>query len=66
MRSPTGIIAEDLMVPNKKRAVIDFLMAQPYTADMKRSLLLGWAVTVGMRLQRADYAAVERSGVDWT
>ncbi len=64
MESPTGIIPEELMYPQKKKEVILFLLAQPYAGDLKRRLLEGWAITVGIRLRGADYARVERSGID--
>lgn len=64
MLSPTGIIPERLMHPENKGEVVDFLMAQPYPSVTKRELLLGWAITVGCRLSRKDYAAVERTGTD--
>ncbi len=64
MASPTGVIPELLMDPSKKREVIDFLRAAPAEARLKRSLLLGWAQTVGIRLRQRDYDAVEKSGID--
>lgn len=64
MESPTGIIPEELMFPQKKKEVISFLLSQPYTGDFKRRLLEGWAVTVGLRLRGNDYARVEASGID--
>ncbi len=64
MESPTGIIPEDLMYPQKKKEVISFLLAQPYNGDFKRRLLEGWAVTVGLRLRGADFRRVEASGID--
>jgi hypothetical protein len=65
MESTTGIIPEELHFPQKKKEVIAFLLAQPYTGDFKRRLLEGWAVTVGLRLRGNDYARVERSGIDY-
>ena len=64
MESPTGIIPEDLMFPAKKKDVIAFLLAQPYTGDFKRRLLEGWALTVGLRIRGYDYGRVFRSGID--
>ena len=40
MASPTGVIPEKLMMPQSKRQVIDFLMAAPLPAVMKREFLL--------------------------
>ena len=64
MESPTGIIPENLMYPEKKQLVVQFLIAQPLPGDLKRRLLEGWAVTVGIRVQSRDYNAVEKSGFD--
>ena len=64
MESPTGIIPEELMFPEKKKEVIAFLLAQPYVGDFKRRLLEGWAVTVGLRIRSYDYGRVYRSGID--
>jgi hypothetical protein len=62
--SPTGIIPESLFDPSKKRQVLDWLIAQPLPADTKRTLLLGWAMWVGVKVRGADYIAVEESGID--
>jgi len=64
MSSPTGIIPETLMLPGKKREVIEFLKAKAYPGTMKRELLLGWAQTVGLRLQQKDFREVDESGVE--
>lgn len=64
MESPTGIIPEELMHPEKRVEVVRFLQAQPYPSDFKRRLLEGWALTVGVRAPARDYRAVEKSGVD--
>jgi hypothetical protein len=64
MESPTGIIPEELMYPQKKAAVIRFLQAQPFNGDYKQKLLQGWAVTVGLRPTKAEYTAVRSTGID--
>lgn len=64
MESPTGIIPEALMYPEKKPQVVAFLQAQPLPGDLKRRLLEGWAITVGVRCQLKDYRVLEQSGVD--
>jgi predicted TIM-barrel enzyme len=64
MESPTGIIPEALMYPERKKEVVAFLMAQPFPGDYKRRLLEGWAITVGIRCASRDYRAVENSGFD--
>lgn len=64
MESPTGLVPEHLMYPERKREVIAFLQAQPWPGDFKRRVLEGWAVTVGIRLRSIDFKIVEASGVD--
>ncbi len=65
MASPTGIIPEALMLQGKKKEVVRFLIDTPLPSTLKRELLLGWAQTVGIRLQARDFRAVEESGIDW-
>lgn len=64
MESPTGIIPEDLMFPEKKKQVIAFLQAQALPGDFKRRLLEGWCLTVGVRCRSKDFSDVANSGVD--
>lgn len=64
MESPTGIIPENLMYPERKQDVVSFLIAQPLPGDFKRRLLEGWAITVGIRLRSRDFSLVEASGYD--
>lgn len=64
MAGPTGIIPERFFNPSSKREVIAFLRAQPLPADQKRTLLLGWAMWVGVKCKGADYVSVEASGID--
>jgi len=64
MESPTGIIPEELMYPQRKQQVIAFLLAQPLPGDLKRRLLEGWAITVGLRCNAKDYRVLEQSGID--
>jgi len=62
--SPTGIIPEAMMYQNKKAEVIEWLRQVPLESKRKRELLLGWAITVGVKLNRADYAKVTPTGID--
>mgnify|MGYP005812044757 CR=1 FL=1 len=64
MESPTGLIPEALMFPQKKAEVIAHLQAQPWPGDFKRRVLEGWALTVGVRIRSRDFTLVERSGYD--
>lgn len=52
------------MYASKKADVIRWLQAQPLESDLKRSYFLGWAVTVGVRLNKHDYRKVTDSGID--
>jgi hypothetical protein len=64
MISTTGLIPEELNYPQRKADVVRFLQAQAWPSEFKRRLLEGWALTVGVRCRSADFAAVEKSGVD--
>lgn len=64
MASPTGVLPEYLMFPNKKREVVDYLKKLPLETKLKQNLLLGWAQTVGMRIERKLYRELEESAID--
>lgn len=64
MISPTGIIDESLMYPEKLGAVMEFLKAETATGDWKREVLQGWARTVGVKISQAQYRAVWLTGWD--
>lgn len=64
MESPTGIIPESLMYREKKAEVVQFLIAQPLPGDLKRRLLEGWCLTVGIRARSRDFNLVYASGFD--
>lgn len=64
MASPTGVIREELMYPQKKQEVIDFLLAAPLPGRLKRNILQGWAMTVGVAIRAFEYRKVEASGND--
>lgn len=64
MISPTGVIPEELMYPERKRDVVNYLMALPIEGFLKKRYLEGWALTVGVRVQSKDYTAVDNTGID--
>lgn len=64
MSSPTNVIPERLMTYQGKQEVIKFLIAAPLPAQLKRNLLQGWAMTVGLRIKASDYKKVYDSGID--
>ena len=49
---------------NAKREVIEWLKQQPAPGRFKESLLLGWAITVGVKIRGAEYREVLASGTD--
>ena len=63
-RPLTGLLPEALWYQDKKQEVIRFLAAQPAPSDTRRAWLLLWALWVGMRLNRADYAKVQERSFD--
>lgn len=62
MDSPTGIIPEEYMFREMRRAVRAWLIAQPYPAEVKRDLLFAWARTVGVKISEKEVIAVQQSG----
>lgn len=65
MESPTGIIPEELMYPSKLGDVMTFLKNAPIKGQRKLDLFLGWARTVGVRVQQSQRNAVMHSGIDY-
>ena len=65
MESPTGIIPEELMYPQKLGEVMEFLKAIPGASNEKLDVLRGWAKEVGVKLSASQVNAVRFSGVDW-
>lgn len=51
------------MLPAKKREVIELLKQMPAPGNLKRAWLLGWAITVGVRVRANEYREVDASGV---
>jgi hypothetical protein len=66
MISPTGIIPEELLYPQRKKDVINFLIAQALPGNLKRRLLEGWCITVGVRARPRDYYLLDASDVSPT
>ncbi len=52
------------MFPQNKRDVMDLLKRLPLEGRVKRQLLLGWAQTVGMRIEARLYRELDESGID--
>lgn len=64
MTSPTLIIPEDLMHPNKKKEVLTLLHDAPAERKLKAQLLLAWAQEVGITLRQRDYDYVQSHALD--
>lgn len=64
MASPTFVIPEELLFATKKREVVDFLKKLPLEGRLKRSLLLGYAQTVGVRIEQRLYRELDESAID--
>jgi hypothetical protein len=64
MQSPTGIIPEPLMYPEKLGEVMTLLKGMTGTGSWKREVLQGWARLVGVKISQAQYGAVYATGWD--
>lgn len=64
MLSPTGIVPEELMYPQKLGEVMTLLKSKVGTGDWKREVLQGWARCVGTKISQAQYRAVYQTGWD--
>jgi hypothetical protein len=62
--SPTGIIPEQLMWPNRLADVLDFIGHLHADSDQKVDLLRGWAQTVGVNLSASQFNSVRFTGTD--
>jgi hypothetical protein len=64
MISPTGIIPEAMMYPEKQAEVVALIKGMTATGDWKRELLQGWGRLVGVKIRQHQYRAVFLSGWD--
>lgn len=65
MESPTLIIPESMMYPQKLGDVMKLLKATPGASNEKLDVLRGWAKEVGVKLSASQVNAVRFSGDDW-
>ncbi len=65
MESPTLIIPESMMYPQKLGDVMNLLKATPGASNEKLDVLRGWAKEVGVKLSASQVNAVRFSGDDW-
>lgn len=63
-RPLSEILPDELFYPNKKPETIRFLQAQPAPPNVRRDWLFQWALWVGSKINRFDYAAVQKGSVD--
>ena len=63
-KSPTGIIPEGLMLPQRRMQVMQFLILLPIPGDDKVDLLVGWARMVGVTVNASQRNTVRNSGSD--
>lgn len=64
MASPTGVIPEEFMYPNKLGDVMTFIKAMQIPGEDKEKLLYGWARWVGVKINGSQRAAVRNTGTD--
>jgi hypothetical protein len=58
------ILPDSLFFPDKKPETIRFLKNVPAPGTTKRSWLFLWALWVGSRINKYDYAAVQEGSID--
>jgi hypothetical protein len=63
MLAPSTLMPVELIAADKQADVVRYILAQPWTGHFKRLALLGWSVTVGVKIDNTTYAQVEASGV---
>jgi len=63
MKSLAEQIPKELLAPEKKAAVIEYIRATSLPSRFRRRLLQEWAQAVGVELTGADYEEVVRKGV---
>ena len=64
MESPTHIIPEEFMYPQKLGEVMERLKSLPGSSDEKMNVFMGWAKEVGVKLSASQKDAVRDSGYD--
>lgn len=55
-------IPKELLAPDKKGQVIDYIRATSLPSRFRRRLLQDWALAVGVELTGADYELVVKKG----
>ena len=62
MASSVEALPAELMRPERKLAVIEWIRATALPSRFKRKLLQDWGATVGVELAGTDYEAVTGGG----
>lgn len=63
-RGLSEFMPDSLFFPNQKPAAIKFLQQQAAPGTTKRNWLFLWALWVGSRINRFDYAQVQEGSID--
>jgi hypothetical protein len=63
-RGLSEFLPKELFYPNQKPAVLKFLQQEPAPSNTRRDWLFLWALWVGSKLNRYDYAAVQNGALD--
>lgn len=63
--SPTGIIPEALLYPNRLGDVMSLIKTLAAPGDYKVDLLIGWCRTVGVKVNASQRETVRSSGWDY-
>ncbi len=63
-RPLSDLLPDEFFYQNRKQDVIRFLQLQPAPGNTRRDWLFLWALWVGMRINRSDYAKVQHGSVD--
>lgn len=59
MSSPSGVIPEELLRPEAREQMIQFLRRLPIPVRRRKALAFGWAKEVGAQLSTAEIKALE-------
>lgn len=57
--SPVGIIPDELLAPEKREAMIQYLRRLPIPVRRRKQLAMGWAMMNGAALKAEEYTALE-------
>lgn len=64
MLSPTGIMPDELISPDRRTDAVNWILAQPLESRVKVRLFKGWLRTLGQTATAAEYTTIEDSGIE--